>query len=78
VRRDVDAQITLVRTDLDTQITLVRRDLDELRSEMRSEFAVVRLELRSELRGEINRLMLWLFPTILTGLALAFAAARVP
>lgn len=39
----------------------------------------VKLELlfRSELRGEINRLMLWLFATILTSLSLAFAAAKL-
>ena len=46
-----------------------QRDLEALGTQLR-------LEVRAEIRGEINRLMLWQFPTILTALALAFAAAR--
>ena len=50
------------------------------------EFAVVRTELagmRNEfvtqamLHAEINRLLLWLFPTLLTVLALVFAVSRL-
>jgi hypothetical protein len=32
---------------------------------------------RSDFRGEINRLLLWLFPTLVTLLGLTFAAARL-
>ena len=43
-----------------------KRDLESLR-----------VDFRSELRGEINRLLLWLFPTMLTLVALAFTAGRL-
>ena len=80
-KRDLDAQITLVRSDLDAQISLVRTDLDAQISLVRSDLDAqsMRLELfvRSEIRGEINRLMLWLFPTILTSMGLAFGAAKL-
>jgi hypothetical protein len=46
-----------------------KRDLD-------AQSERLELLLRAEIRGEINRLMLWLFPTILTALALAFAAGK--
>ena len=46
-----------------------RRDLDVLRRE-------IELSFRAELRGEINRLVLWQFPTVMTIVALAFAAGR--
>jgi hypothetical protein len=46
-----------------------KRDLD-------AQSTRLELQFRAEMRGEINRLMLWLFPTILTALALAFAAGR--
>jgi hypothetical protein len=35
------------------------------------------LTFRSELRGEINRLLLWLFPSLVTLLGLTFTAAKV-
>ena len=35
------------------------------------------VDMRSELRGEINRLLLWLFPTQVTLVALTFAAAKL-
>jgi hypothetical protein len=47
-----------------------RRDLDELER---------RLEMKIEatMQRAVNRLMLWLFPTILTALALAFGVAKL-
>jgi hypothetical protein len=47
-----------------------RRDLDELER---------RLEVHVEatMQRAVNRLMLWLFPTILTALTLAFAVAKL-
>jgi hypothetical protein len=58
-----------------------RRDLAEL--EQRLDLRLVALEERFEARleatvqGAVNRLMLWLFPTILTALALAFGVAKL-
>jgi hypothetical protein len=76
MKRDLDAQSVLMKSDLDAQSVLMKSGFDELRAEMRSEFALVRLEFRSELRGEINRLMMWQFPTVLTLVGLAVAAAK--
>ncbi len=50
-----------------------KRDLDALGVKFERDFE----RMRSELRGEINRLLLWLFPTLLTMLALSLGAARL-
>lgn len=39
--------------------------------------ALIELQVRADLRGEINRLLLWLFPTTVTLLGLTFAAAKL-
>ena len=69
------------KRDLDANQVLMKRDLDALQVlfESKLDAQSERLELlfRSELRGEVNRLMLWQFPTMVTLLALAFAAAKL-
>jgi hypothetical protein len=37
----------------------------------------LQMSFRAELRGEINRLLLWLFPTLVTLVGLVFAAGRL-
>jgi hypothetical protein len=63
--------------DLEMQTVLMKRDLDTQTALLDGRFERVELQFRSELRGEINRLMLWQFPTMVTLLALAFAAAKL-
>ena len=38
---------------------------------------MLRLDVRAEIRGEINRLLLWLFPAMVTLVALTFAAGKI-
>jgi hypothetical protein len=47
-----------------------KRDLETMKRELELSF-------RAELRGEINRLVLWLFPTALTLVGLTFTAAKL-
>jgi hypothetical protein len=58
-----------------------KRDLDAQSVLLRSEMAALRLEVKTELRGEVNRLLLWLFPTLVTTIAvtagLAFSAGTL-
>jgi hypothetical protein len=37
---------------------------------------LLKLDIRSELQGQINRLLLWLFPSMVTLVGLAFAAGK--
>ncbi len=54
-----------------------KRDLDELGARVEHKIDALRLDVRAEMRGEINRLLLWQFPTLLTVVGLTFAAARL-
>ena len=80
-KRDLDAVQVLMKRDLDAVQVLMKRDLDGMQVLMQRDLDAQseRLELlfRSELRGEVNRLMLWQFPTMVTLLALAFTAAKL-
>ena len=59
--------------DLESLRILMKQDLDALG--MRIEAST--LAIRVEMRGEINRLLLWLFPTLLTVVGLGFAAGHL-
>ncbi|MGZ4689325.1 MAG: hypothetical protein ACXVJW_14415 [Acidimicrobiia bacterium] len=57
------------------EFALIRMEMAGMRSEMagiRGEFVT-----QAMLHAEINRLLLWLFPTLLTALALVFAVAKL-
>lgn len=55
----------------------VSRDLDALGVRFEHKIEASTLAIRAEMRGEINRLMLWLFPTLLTVVGLSFAAGQL-
>jgi hypothetical protein len=76
-KRDLDANQVLMKRDLEAQNVLMKRDLAAQTALLEGRFERIELQFRSELRGEINRLMLWQFPTMVTLLALAFAAAKL-
>ena len=54
-----------------------KRDLDALGVRFEHKIEASTLAIRAEMRGEINRLMLWLFPTLLTVVGLGFAAGQL-
>ena len=71
VRSEMGDGFALVRNE----ITGVRGELAGIRGEitgMRGEFVT-----QAMLQAQFNRLLLWLFPTLLTALALAFAVAKL-
>jgi hypothetical protein len=74
-KHDLAARGDLFRRDLDAQSAAIRAEMAagfaSVRSELREGLAQVRLELR----GDINRFMLWLFPTMLTAIGLAAGVA---
>jgi hypothetical protein len=71
-KRDLDAMEDVLRRDFDALATRFDWKFEALRSDLE----VFRSDVRAEMRGEINRLLLWLFPTLLTMFALALGAAR--
>lgn len=82
--RDLDAQTLLLKRDVDAQTLLLQRDLDALEGrfdelEIRFDLKLAAMEERivGRTQGMINRLMAWLFPTMLTGLGFAFAVAKL-
>lgn len=80
-KRDLDAHAVLMRHDLDAHKRAMRSDLDTHTRLMQKEFEATRHELRAEMRHEINRLLVWLFPSLLTALgmtaATTIAVARI-
>ena len=71
-KRDLDAMEDVLRRDFDALATRFDWKFEALRTDLE----VFRSDVRAEIRGEINRLLLWLFPTLLTMFALALGAAR--
>ena len=65
------------KRDLDIFQVAMAHDLDELRVATKRDLEHLEISIRAELRGEINRLLLWLFPTLVTLLGLTFAAAKL-
>jgi hypothetical protein len=83
-KRDLDAFQVAMTGDLEALRVATKRDLAAVEMRLRGELEALgmrvetlRLEMRSEFRGEINRLLLWLFPTQITLLGLVFAAAKL-
>jgi hypothetical protein len=76
-KRDLDAVQVLMKQDLDVVHVLMKRDLDVLHLSIDGKLD----GLRVEMHREINRLLLWLFPTLVTlifgAAGLAFAAAKL-
>jgi hypothetical protein len=72
LRRDIRAVEVAVRHDIDALGTRLDRGLEAVRGDLQ----IFKVDVRAEMRGEINRLLLWLFPTLLTMFALALGAAR--
>jgi hypothetical protein len=72
--------LALLRADLRQEIAELREEFATFRGEMREEFAEFRGDMRTEMhdlfREQTNRLVMFTVPTVLTGVALAFAAAR--
>jgi hypothetical protein len=68
------------KQDLGVLRAEMREEFAEFRGELRHEFAEFRGELRTEMhdlfREQTNRLVMFTVPTVLSGIALAFAAAR--
>lgn len=86
LRTDMSHGFALVRADMTHEFALVRAEMAGMRTEFGGEITGIRAELagmRTEfvtqamLHAEINRLLLWLFPTLLTALALVFAVAKL-
>jgi hypothetical protein len=87
LRADVRQEIAELRADVRQEIAELRGEFAELREEfaafrgeMREEFAEFRGDMRTEMhdlfREQTNRLVMFTVPTVLSGIALAFAAAR--
>jgi len=78
MKQDVD----LLRADMSHEFALVRADMAGMRGEsssIRGDIAGLRTEFvtHAMLHAEVNRLLLWLFPTLLTALALVFAVSKL-
>jgi hypothetical protein len=54
----------------------LRGEFGELRGEVRAEIATLRTEMHDLLREQTNRMLMFVLPTMLSGIGLAFAAAR--
>jgi hypothetical protein len=94
-KRDLDAVQVLMKRDLDVVQVLMKQDLAAVQVVMKQDLDAVRVDLdvlhlsidgkldglRVEMHREINRLLLWLFPTLVTlifgAAGLAFAAAKL-
>lgn len=83
-KRDLDAQSVLMKHDLDAHTAATKRDLeviigrfDELEGRFDLKLAAMEERIVGRTQGMVNRLMAWLFPTMLTGLGLAFAVAKL-
>jgi hypothetical protein len=91
MKQDLDAFQVLMKGDLDVlrlsingELDVMRLSIDGLRQSINGELDVVRLSvdgkldgLRVEMHREINRLLLWLFPTLITLVGATFAAAKL-
>ncbi len=90
LRADMNHEFASVRSEMRQEFALVRAELGGeiagIRTELGGEISGIRVELagiRNEsvtpamLQAEVNRLLLWLFPTLLTALALVFAVAKL-
>ena len=73
LRRD----FATLRTDLETTKTELHSDMARLEARVATELAAVRGELQTQLREQTVRLLAFLVPSIVSGVALAFAAARL-
>jgi hypothetical protein len=68
----VDHSELATRRDLDG----LRAEFGELRGEVRAEIATLRAEMHDLFREQTNRILMFVLPTMLSGIGLAFAAAR--
>ena len=82
------SDVALLGSELRGEIGVVRGEIDGLRTEMNQEFALVRgeidtlrhefrAELQRELRDQTTRILTFVLPTMLSGVGLAFAAAKI-
>ncbi|MDZ4827827.1 MAG: hypothetical protein SGJ13_15395 [Actinomycetota bacterium] len=58
-------------------IALLKQDLVVVSAELRSEISALRAEMHDLFREQTNRIVMFLVPTMLTGIGLAFAAAQL-
>jgi hypothetical protein len=54
-----------------------KQDLVVLRADLRADLAALRAEMHELFREQTNRILMFVLPTMLSGIGLAFAAARL-
>jgi hypothetical protein len=62
---------------VDATELVTKHDLELLRLETRADFAALRAEMHELFREQTNRILMFVLPTMLSGIGLAFAAARL-
>jgi len=76
-RAELRAEMAELRTEMADLRTDLRTEMAELRTDLRTEMAELRTEMHDLFREQTTRILLVVVPTMLSGVGLAFAAARI-
>jgi hypothetical protein len=76
-KQDVSVLAADLRSDMSALRGELRSEMSALRGELRSDLSALRAEMHDLFREQTNRILMFVLPTMLSGIGLAFAAARL-